>query len=529
MSCTWHVVRKDILRLRLLLPFWFVGLIAETVAFGWARGLVLRLQWFVPLWRFVVLMLIVGLLVHEDGLLAPTAFWRTRPIGARALLRAKLLFIVLILVVPQVLAELVVLAAAGGTRGDLALAVPEVALEHLGTAMCMMAVAAVTPGIPTYFTALLVVILVPDFISTAVTAQSPAAVTGSMLASRSVAAYVVVPVLAFAVVEVQYRTRRTLLSVVMITAGVVVTALISASWNGNFILPVSAWLRRPIDTADIRYGFDLVSRGSTLMATPRIVSPTGAHSFDVQLLRSQLIYPNGERITSYPDLSWMHIGAAFDHLPPLRLKRDEPSPIQLLTAPLDVYNLRGDEPGKLEVVVRVLLWQYDAEATPLWELKGGGAGAFRPRVRSIASTNDVWTMRVEDTRKALVLSPETPWSPPDVRRWLPRYVFANTRVNEAVLPGVEYRGAGVTWGRITHYAVTLTVRDHVDERWLGEADLVRLVGRQVADYTVEVEIDGVALNNPAVPDAAVRWHAVQPRDAAQVRFIPKAQRDRMLP
>jgi hypothetical protein len=101
MRLTWHIVWKDVMRLRLALALW-------AVAFLWEYALGVRLlcgsapdfSLFerLRLYDFVAFGLqgvigyvLIAALIHEDPLVGSTAFWPTRPISALRLLGAKLI------------------------------------------------------------------------------------------------------------------------------------------------------------------------------------------------------------------------------------------------------------------------------------------------------------------------------------------------------------------------------------------------------------------------------------------------------
>src|ERR1700687_5242493 len=109
MSRVLHVFRKDLGRLRWAIAAWIavVGgrqvlkmagpeLGFDSLALQIVIANVSALLMFIEI---LALALIVSALVHDEPLVGADAFWLTRPIGARALMAAKVSFAALFLVV----------------------------------------------------------------------------------------------------------------------------------------------------------------------------------------------------------------------------------------------------------------------------------------------------------------------------------------------------------------------------------------------------------------------------------------------
>lgn len=101
MRLTWHMVWKDLTRLRLMLALWLAVFLLEyalgiRLLCGSAQDLypferMRLLDMAVFALRGVIGYLLVAALILEDPLVGSTAFWATRPISRRRLLGAKLL------------------------------------------------------------------------------------------------------------------------------------------------------------------------------------------------------------------------------------------------------------------------------------------------------------------------------------------------------------------------------------------------------------------------------------------------------
>ncbi len=101
MKLIWHIVLKDLARLRLWLTLWVTLYFLQVgLGFGLLYGDGTNLDW--PVWlqlasaALVLLQVVAGLiaicrLVHEDRLVGTDMGWRTRPVSPARLLAAKLL------------------------------------------------------------------------------------------------------------------------------------------------------------------------------------------------------------------------------------------------------------------------------------------------------------------------------------------------------------------------------------------------------------------------------------------------------
>jgi tetratricopeptide (TPR) repeat protein len=252
MSLVWHQIKKDGWRLRWLLVLWAVlvalqsGLLMASalVAQGWAVHLAYKLVAMVlPLLQFLLLIVIVPLLVHEEPLVGTTAAWFTRPLSRGTLLASKAAFVFVVLVLAPLAAEMVALGANDASGRELGLAAAEIALTQWGVVAAVAALAALTPNFARFMTWGAVVWTVQTLAASAMMvrfmlggtddllewAAQPGAFRASMLVSLGSAV-----VAGTAVVVHQYLTRRTRRSVVFAICGLVASLVLSVS---------GAWLR----------------------------------------------------------------------------------------------------------------------------------------------------------------------------------------------------------------------------------------------------------------------------------------------
>jgi len=126
MSEPWHILRKDLRRLRWPLMAWvlivagrmIVATTGAAAAFG-NLGLQLavdNLSVLVTVIDLLMLALIVSWLVHDEPLVGVDAFWLTRPIDPLRLMAAKLVFAAVFLVAAPVAVAWI--ARLRGTAGE---------------------------------------------------------------------------------------------------------------------------------------------------------------------------------------------------------------------------------------------------------------------------------------------------------------------------------------------------------------------------------------------------------------------------
>jgi hypothetical protein len=151
MSLILHLCKKDFRRSYLLLATWLLlvvlqwGLTASSLnpagylAHG-ASGTFFSIGSFL---EAIVVAVLVALLVFEEPPAGTTGFWLARPLPPGAVLREKVLFAAVLIGLPLV-AEIWVLHAAGVTRHDLLLAVPEIVIAGLQWIVAIALIAALT-------------------------------------------------------------------------------------------------------------------------------------------------------------------------------------------------------------------------------------------------------------------------------------------------------------------------------------------------------------------------------------------------
>ncbi|MEJ1973156.1 MAG: ABC transporter ATP-binding protein [Lacunisphaera sp.] len=252
MNLIWHIVRKDLRRLRwplllwLLLPLVQWTLLATTsrtamnpTAFD---GMVtMSATWAGLTW--VVGLILAAWLVMEDGLVSTQAFWRTRPINGARLLAAKTLGAILMFSVLPALLMVPIWLAGGFSARELGLAVLEIALKQAIFTVAAFALACVTETAGQFLVRLIGAALLGP-LALAYCAgifDGTLGYDGNGLAEtryRLVLGVGVLTPLAMAVY--QYLTRRQLRSCVLLGAGVALMFALRFGWQWD----LTPWFRK---------------------------------------------------------------------------------------------------------------------------------------------------------------------------------------------------------------------------------------------------------------------------------------------
>ncbi len=263
-----HIVRKDFQLLRGRLATWMLvlaakyavgfafvfGSVSPDVEKGMAQGGVAGLIAF----DIALTLLIASLLVHGDGLVGTTEFWRTRPISGARLLVAKCLGAIVLLGLPAVAVSLPWWLVCGFGAKDVALAAFEVMAIQVLLIAPAMAIASVTESTGRFFVWGGVTVAAVWIVS-GVWAYSAKLVLASN-ESRLIGELMVVAVTVAAVVIRQYLTRDVRGSRLILVGGLLVSIVAARSWPWD-LLPEKRAERRRTEPGiafpqDVRIEFD---------------------------------------------------------------------------------------------------------------------------------------------------------------------------------------------------------------------------------------------------------------------------------
>jgi hypothetical protein len=225
MTLILHLFKKDLRRSSLLIAIWLVlvavqyCILASSLHPGdrLAQLTYNAISGFGPALGTIVLVVLVAMLVQEEPPAGTSGFWLTRPMSRSGVLGTKALFGALLLVLPA-LAEVIVLAVAGVTGHDIALAVPEIVLGELQVILVAAVLAALTPNFARFAIAMVVVwvgmylaTLGANWLSTYWKGDAATAgiYVSTLWKSRTIAHDLLIAVGFGAAFAYQYLTRRT--------------------------------------------------------------------------------------------------------------------------------------------------------------------------------------------------------------------------------------------------------------------------------------------------------------------------------
>ncbi|MDF7823174.1 ABC transporter permease [Pontiellaceae bacterium B12227] len=243
MNLARHILKKDMRHLRVFLVFWISvvlltallsGLKATTDAGDIARQQLVQMVYgLMSALSFILLALIIPFLLHSEPLTGTTSFWITRPIKKIEVLKGKLMFIGLFLILPPVLAD-VALYLGSGIPPTLVLAsIPENLFYSLALILPLMAAAVLTRNFG-FYALVLAVYLVSSLVLTVIAygvklysqiteAPDPA----TLLDSRHLLSTLTTVIISALIIFMQYRTRKTSRGFVMLGIQIAITFAIA--------------------------------------------------------------------------------------------------------------------------------------------------------------------------------------------------------------------------------------------------------------------------------------------------------------
>jgi len=160
MNLTFHILKKDIRRLRVFLGFWLLTVISSAVVNGLnattsAGDFALQYAGeighvLIQLCLYILMIIAVPLLMHSEPLVGTTAFWQTRPLNRWDVLKSKLLFAGIFFVLMPVLVNVLLLALCRVPMTGIFASIPETALTWTGSVLLFMTLAALTRNVGFY-------------------------------------------------------------------------------------------------------------------------------------------------------------------------------------------------------------------------------------------------------------------------------------------------------------------------------------------------------------------------------------------
>ncbi len=252
MSLVWHIVRKDIQRLWLPLGLWLALVLAQTLLAVHSMGLVQvtvssyeGLSYFVATWGVilgVVGFVLAAWLVMEDNLVSTQAGWRTRPINGARLLAAKSLGALLMFSVLPAAVLTPVWLGCGFSAGEWAGAAGALMLRSGLISAAAFALAGITETSGQFLLrAIGAAVLLPLFVGyvSGAFARPGGDTPVGVAESRSWLLLAIGLLTPLVMLGHQFLTRRTLRTVAIFGAGVVLMLGVKFAWVWDFSSPGS--------------------------------------------------------------------------------------------------------------------------------------------------------------------------------------------------------------------------------------------------------------------------------------------------
>lgn len=266
MKLVWNIVRKDFRHLRLYLAGWLGVAMLQVVS--WPESGIYNSRPDISFYQGIFLVLtitlqiflltaIVARLVQSDSILGSTAFWLSRPVSGGQLLTSKLVFLLMILVLPSLLLEVLVHSRYGVTPADLLRSIPQIVLWQLCVVAVLMVFAVLTRDLTRMFLLTLGCLVASSWITTILPslfgsggADLPSTFA-TLEASRWIAMCLFSLAVSALVLACQYLLRRTRVSMILSCLGFFLFCLSMEYWTWDFLASELRPDRRIIDAEQV--------------------------------------------------------------------------------------------------------------------------------------------------------------------------------------------------------------------------------------------------------------------------------------
>ncbi len=240
MNLTWHIVKKDFLRLRLPLALWtglLLGCIIATEMIFSPRSL--EPEWFsrqigilsvLTFVSVVVCCILTAALALEDPLVGSQLFWVTRPISGGRLLAAKLLGAMLFFIIWPVVVSVPWWLWCGFTLRDVGAGAAQVMALQAVLVLPALALSALAGQSSRFLLWTLALLLALPAGTGMVAYYLPKDLSRDVIASRIDLAYAVGLLTCGTIIWLQYRRRRLAHSILAAAAGAALAVLIGFCW-----------------------------------------------------------------------------------------------------------------------------------------------------------------------------------------------------------------------------------------------------------------------------------------------------------
>lgn len=527
MNLALHNFKKDVRHLRVLLIIWFllVGLQAAMSGSGItarADDMVLTavfqtLSFLIPMLQYLVLLVMIPLLIHDEPLVGTTAFWFTRPISRKALLSSKSLFVGALLVLPPLFAEIVVLACNGITLRHILLAIPEILASRCVFVLIVSVFAVLTPsfarfaivGVSFWVVVMLIswaVQIARLFFGAEEMLQRMADL--SLTQSREVVTSIIILVVGVFVVCFQYLTRKTKQSVCVAIVGYLLVMSMQHLWTWNFMALPKVEVKKEIidadsvsiaidsdafhisDTARFRSG---EKRKKQIKASIKVIGLPAGYVAEPSEISSTLKFHDGKEIVTESRSSFSFSARSWDidalqyalgEIYIINAKDRSYHSQNIVTLDEDDYDKYVREIGKLSLNVDLIAYRYAIAVTlPLKKNARYEQGSKETLITDVLKRTSGCTVMIrERTINLLFAADARPTVVEYAQARNVKYILCNKKRKEAFLPEEDRQGSFNIFGR----SERLNIRDQnlrfnfgdnrfssvTDEEWLANAELL---------------------------------------------------------
>ncbi len=214
-----------------------------------------ELAMLINLLQGLMLIIIIPLLIQDDPLVGTTGFWFTRPIGRKELLITKGCFVLGILLLSSIIAEVIVFMVNGFLFKHILLAIPEIIIEKLAFMTPFLLLAAITPKFSRYaivgviiFAGIIMLgiltgilgFLLPELKSLTSYFVNHEAIRNYTLGlSVKVVRKIFIILFGSGLIAHQYLSRKTKKTVLLAVLAFALLIIVNKFWEIDFIKPVS--------------------------------------------------------------------------------------------------------------------------------------------------------------------------------------------------------------------------------------------------------------------------------------------------
>ena len=535
MNIVLHNLKKDLRKLRILLVFWFVLLAMHfsLVATGFKlmeSDLTLQtifnmIAMVLPFLQNIVLIILVPLLILEEPLVGTTAFWFTRPLSRKDLLKSKTLFIVLFLLLPPLLAEVVILAVNNASAIQMGYAIPEIILDRSYTIFIAAGFAVISRNFARYALTGVLFMLAFWLFGLGLQAYRMYFDTNFFIfwrenesllwISREIFTKILIFVGGIGLVGYQYTTRRTRNT---LSAAVTVACLsfgISAFWPIDFfegrlkkvqvdtdgfeiealVMPSAMHVSDDFSMANGKVARKLIYGRAEFSGGPEnvVISPLSVIS-TLTLNGGQVIETKDAVGHTYPQLDWDYraLKSVFDDYRILDAQRLGQKDVVLAKVDVTTYMEENQKAGKLEGEIKTKILVYEiVDEMPLKVGESIGDGVLKTAISRVLRNENGCVVILRQRWLDLLFDPRTTSQP--------LYVLKNSDQEEIYLPNDDDRNFGnySNDGRLQFatFNVDFTPQNYgmsrarIDEEWMDNAVLVKLVAVKQGELDLPFSID----------------------------------------